>query len=212
MGNTEYFVKVKSFSHIPDEELEAFSDHIMGVALNPSKGLMDSIAFYFQSRRVEGIPIVPEKEHQTVKPFNFYPIQFSHIPDLNRFPFLDEVLHGIDIAQRAAFIFKNGRALYPHTDRSYRRHVVNFPIKNALTSKTCFFEIEDPSLEFRPSWCYPTGVKKVAELQYEPKTLSALCVQQIHSVEAVNDDPRIVLSATIDDNQNFADILRQLKK
>ena len=56
------------------------------------------------------------------------------------------------------------------------------------------------------------GVKKVAELQYEPKTLSALCVQQIHSVEAVNDDPRIVLSATIDDNQNFADILHQLKK
>lgn len=41
MDNTEYFVKVKSFSHIPDEDLEAFSDHVTGVALNPSKGLMD---------------------------------------------------------------------------------------------------------------------------------------------------------------------------
>lgn len=212
MDNTEYFVPVKEFTHIPDADIAAFAEHMLGVAANPSKDLMGSIAYYFQSRREEGIPIVPEKENQTVKPFDFYPIQFRFIPDLNKFPFLDEILHGIDVVQRAVLIFKNGKALYPHTDRSYRTHVVNFPILNAQTSKTCFFEIEDPSLQFRPSWCYPAGVKKVAEMQYEPKTLNALCVQQIHSVEAINDEPRIVLSATIDNNPNFADVLRRLKK
>ncbi len=212
MENSKYFLHVKAFPNISDNEIEEFANHIMGVAENPSNALLDSVNFYFQSRKDEGIPIVPSKEHQTVKPFDFFPMQFKHIPDLHHFSFLDEVFAGIEVAQRAAFIFRGGKALYPHTDRSHRRHVVNFPIKNAFTSRTCFFEIEDSSLEFRPSWCYPTGVKKVAELQYEPKTLSALCVQQIHSVEAVKEDIRIVLSASIDNNQRFSEILRQLKQ
>lgn len=212
MDHSEFFVNVKEFPHITDEEISAFASHMLSVAANPSPQLMDSLSFYFESRLQEGIPIVPEKEFQDQTPFDFYPIQFKHIPDLHKFPFLEEVLHGVDFARKAVLIFKNGRILYPHTDRSYRTHVVNFPILNACSSKTCFYEIEDPSLEFRPSWCYTSGIKKVAEMQYGPRSLNAFCVQQIHAVEAVNDDPRIVLSASIDGNVNFADVLAKLKK
>ena len=169
MNEKVFHLDIKAFPDIPDSDIAAFADHILELSEHPTPQLQDAVDRYFRTRVEEGIPIVPEESKQIEKAYEFQPFSFHLIPNLEKFPFLEELMKGIQWPLGTALVFKNGSKLYPHTDRGRRSHVVNFPILNAYTSKTNFYALEDENEAIRPSWCYTEGVRKVSTLQYKEK-------------------------------------------
>lgn len=205
-----YFTKVQSFPEICDGEIADFTNLILEIDSNPTPEIQDTIRSYYESRLTEGVAIVPDEEQQTTTPYDFSPFFLTQIKDWGKFKFIRQVMQNVPVKYISVFVFKGGQTLYPHTDRGRRKYVVNFPILNATTSETCFYKITDPNVKLQPSWCYMSDIQKVATMVYEPKTLYALNVQQVHSVEAKNSNPRIVLSAGINGNPYYNRIVDKL--
>lgn len=203
------FEKIKTFSEISNEEIAAFAkaaiESFISNPVDVKKDNLSRVKTAYDNDELEQIKLDFAAAGINLIKFMSFPLKF--IKNWESFSFLSTVFPGIVADDMRVLIMSGPGHVIPHIDQASRKFVLNFPIQNCAESLTHFHRLIKPldRLVFRFS-----EIELVETFQYQEKTSYVLNTSIPHSIELVNDVPRIMLSYAITDKKEFARLVENL--